>query len=90
MGFKVVLKVCPPKGVRLQTRDLRRANDGATSIRTFGVAQSQIVSIRMQYMFPLAGVLAATAAGLLFGVLAALVPMRQAARMQIIAALRYE
>ncbi len=32
----------------------------------------------MQYSFPLAGVLAA------------LVPMRQAARMQIIAALRYE
>ena len=44
----------------------------------------------MQYTVPLAGVLAATAAGLLFGMLAALVPMRQAARMQIIAALRYE
>ena len=59
-------------------------------MRTFGVAQNQIISIRMQYTFPLAGVLAATAAGLLFGVLAALVPMRRAARMQIIAALRYE
>ncbi len=45
-------------------------------MRTFGVAQSQNISIRMQYTFPLAGVLAATAAGLLFGVLAALVPMR--------------
>ena len=59
-------------------------------MRTFGVAQNQIISIRMQYTFLLAGVLAATAAGLLFGVLAALVPMRHAARMQIIAALRYE
>ena len=53
-----------------------------------GISASGI--FRMQYTFPLAGVLAATAAGLLFGVLAALVPMRQAARMQIIAALRYE
>ena len=53
-----------------------------------GISASGI--FRMQYTFPLAGVLAATAAGLLFGVLAALVPVRQAARMQIIAALRYE
>ncbi len=43
-----------------------------------GVSASGI--FRMQYTFPLAGVLAATDAGLLFGVLAALVPMRQAAR----------
>ena len=59
-------------------------------MRTFGVAQSQNISIRMQYTFPLEGVLAATAAGLLVGVLAALLPMPQAARMQIISALRYE
>ncbi len=76
--FSGGLQVCPQKGVRLQSRDLRRANEGVTFICTFGIAQSQIVSIRMQYSFPLAGVLAA------------LVPMRQAARMQIIAALRYE
>ena len=76
--FSGGLQACPPKGVRLQSRDLRSANEGVTSIRTFGIAQSQIVSIRMQCPSPLAGVLAA------------LVPMRQAARMQIIAALRYE
>jgi putative ABC transport system permease protein len=42
------------------------------------------------YAFPLAGVLAAIAAGLIFGVLAALLPARQAAGMEIIKALRYE
>ncbi len=45
---------------------------------------------RMEYSFPLASILAATAAGLIFGVLAALFPARQAARMEIIRALRYE
>ncbi len=45
---------------------------------------------RMDYSFPLASVLAAIAAGLLFGVLAALFPARQAAHMEIIKALRYE
>jgi len=42
------------------------------------------------YSFPLAGLLAAIAIGLLFGVLAALLPARQAARMEIVKALRYE
>jgi len=46
--------------------------------------------MRMAYTFPLAGVLAAIAAGLIFGVLAALLPARQASRMEIIKALRYE
>jgi putative ABC transport system permease protein len=45
---------------------------------------------KMTYAFPLAGVLAALAAGLIFGVLASLFPARQAARMEIIKALRYE
>jgi putative ABC transport system permease protein len=45
---------------------------------------------KMTYVFPIAGVLAAIAAGLLFGVLAALFPARQASRMEIIKALRYE
>ena len=45
---------------------------------------------KMEYSFPLASILAATAAGLVFGVLAALLPARQAARMEIIKALRYE
>lgn len=42
------------------------------------------------YVFPAAGLLAATAIGLLLGVVAALVPARQAARMNIVRALRYE
>jgi putative ABC transport system permease protein len=42
------------------------------------------------YVFPSSGLLAATAVGLLLGVVAALVPARQAARMNIVRALRYE
>jgi putative ABC transport system permease protein len=42
------------------------------------------------YFFPAAGILAAIAFGLLFGVLAAIIPARQAARMDVVAALRYE
>ncbi len=45
---------------------------------------------KMTYSLPFTGVLAATAVGLLFGVLAALVPARQASQMEIIKALRYE
>jgi putative ABC transport system permease protein len=45
---------------------------------------------KMAYSLPLAGVLAATAVGLVFGVLAALLPARQASSMEIIKALRYE
>lgn len=44
----------------------------------------------MEYVFPTAGVLIAVAAGLLFGVLAAIIPARQAARLEIVRALRYE
>jgi putative ABC transport system permease protein len=45
---------------------------------------------KVAYTFPFAGVLAAIAAGLIFGVLAALLPARQASSMEIIKALRYE
>lgn len=45
---------------------------------------------KMAYSLPFTGVLAATAVGLLFGVLAALLPARQASQMEIIKALRYE
>jgi putative ABC transport system permease protein len=45
---------------------------------------------KLQYSFPFAGVLAAIAAGLIFGVIAALFPARQASQMEIIKALRYE
>jgi putative ABC transport system permease protein len=42
------------------------------------------------YSFPLTGILAAIAIGLLFGALAAIIPARQAARMNVVEALRYE
>jgi putative ABC transport system permease protein len=45
---------------------------------------------KMQYTFPLVALIAATVAGLIFGVLASLFPARQASRMGIIQALRYE
>jgi putative ABC transport system permease protein len=44
----------------------------------------------MAYSFPLSGLLAATAIGLIFGVIAALIPARQAAGMEIVRALQYE
>jgi putative ABC transport system permease protein len=42
------------------------------------------------YDFPIAGLLAATAIGLLFGVIASILPARRAAGLEIVAALRYE
>ena len=42
----------------------------------------------MGYTFPFGGLILAIAVGLLFGVLAALLPARQAARMNIVRALR--
>jgi putative ABC transport system permease protein len=44
----------------------------------------------MGYYFPLAGILAAVIIGLLFGAIAAIIPARQAARLEIVRALRYE
>jgi putative ABC transport system permease protein len=45
---------------------------------------------QVDYYFPWVGLLAAIAIGLLFGALAAIIPARQAARMEIVQALRYE
>lgn len=42
------------------------------------------------YHFPLGGILGGTAIGLIFGALAAIVPARQAARLQVVEALRFE
>ena len=44
----------------------------------------------MEYQFPYASVLTAVALGLIFGVIAALLPARQAAQLDIVQALRYE
>jgi putative ABC transport system permease protein len=51
----------------------------------FGVA-----GFVLSYHFPLAGVLVALAAGLLLGILAASIPARQAAQLDIVTALHYE
>jgi putative ABC transport system permease protein len=44
----------------------------------------------MNYSFPLGGIRAGIAIGLIFGALAAFIPARQAARLQVVEALRYE
>ncbi len=44
----------------------------------------------LRYYFPLAGILVAIAIGLLFGVLAAFIPARQAVRLNVVEALRFE
>jgi putative ABC transport system permease protein len=49
-----------------------------------------LVGFALPYSFPLAGVVAAVVVGLLAGAAAALVPARQAARLEIVRALRYE
>ena len=42
------------------------------------------------YAFPLGGIIGGIAIGLIFGALAAVIPARQAARLQVVEALRYE
>lgn len=54
------------------------------------VGAMQFVGFPMAYYFPTAGLVAALAIGLLFGALAAIIPSRQAARLEIVQALRYE
>lgn len=44
----------------------------------------------MVYIFPTTGVVIALVAGIVFGVLAAIIPARQVSRLQIVQALRYE
>lgn len=54
------------------------------------VVTAMRVVFPMGYSFPVNGVIAALVIGLFFGVLAAIIPARQAARLEIIRALRYE
>ncbi|HSD83029.1 MAG TPA: FtsX-like permease family protein [Anaerolineae bacterium] len=54
------------------------------------VGAVSIVGFKLVYFFPASSVLIATAVGLIFGVIAALLPARQAAQLQIVRALRYE
>jgi putative ABC transport system permease protein len=54
------------------------------------VSAISIAGIVMPYSFPALGVMVAIGVGLIFGVLASLIPARQAARLDIIAALHYE
>lgn len=44
----------------------------------------------MEYIFPASGVLIAIGAGIIFGVIAAIIPAQQAAKLEIVQALRYE
>ena len=57
-------------------------------VLVLGISASGLYQV--QYAFPYVGAVVAIAAGLVFGVVAALIPARQAARMDIIHALRYE
>jgi len=55
-----------------------------------GVKAFEAMGYPMDYIFPGSGILAAVAIGILFGALAAVVPARQAARLDVVEALRYE
>ncbi|MBF8282179.1 MAG: putative ABC transporter permease protein, partial [Anaerolineales bacterium] len=55
-----------------------------------GVKAFAALGFPMDYSFSANGLILATAAGLLFGAFAAIIPARQAARMEIVQALRYE
>jgi putative ABC transport system permease protein len=55
-----------------------------------GVQSLEVAGFPMEYIFPASGVVAAILAGLIFGALAAIIPARQAAKMDIVTALRFE
>jgi len=58
---------------------------GYTTVETLHLA-----GYPMEYIFPASGVVVTIAAGLIFGVLAAIIPARQAARLDVVQALHYE
>ena len=55
-----------------------------------GVVAMEAFGYPLQYIFPTLGVVLALVAGVLFGVVAAIIPARQASRLEIVQALRYE
>jgi len=55
-----------------------------------GVIALEAFGYPLTYIFPTAGVVIALVAGIIFGVLAAIIPARQASRLEIVQALRYE
>ncbi|RPI82437.1 MAG: ABC transporter permease [Chloroflexi bacterium] len=50
----------------------------------------RILGFPMEYLFPVSGIIMALSTGIIFGVIAAIIPARQAARLEIVQALRYE
>ena len=54
------------------------------------VGALSLLGFQAVYIFPVQGILLAILAGLAFGALAAILPARQAVRLEIVAALRYE
>ncbi|HNB50837.1 MAG TPA: ABC transporter permease [Anaerolineales bacterium] len=58
---------------------------GVMAVKSF-----EALGFPVEYIFPASSLVAATAGGLIFGVLAAIVPARQAAKMDVVAALRFE
>jgi putative ABC transport system permease protein len=54
------------------------------------VGAMDVVGFPLSYSFPVLGLISALVIGLLFGALAAIIPSRQAARLEIVQALRYE
>lgn len=55
-----------------------------------GVGAVNAAGMAIDYVFPASGVILGIASGLIFGAVAAIIPARQAAGMQIVSALRYE
>jgi putative ABC transport system permease protein len=83
--------------VQAENPSLRQGRDHRTALGLLaGLYLSYVMVLGMRgifpkaYSFPLGGLVAAVAVGLIFGVIAALIPTRQAAGMEIVRALRYE
>lgn len=58
---------------------------GAMAVQSFAA-----LGFPIDYVFPASSMIATIAAGLIFGALAAIIPARQAARLNVVEALRYE